>query len=575
MSIIAVKVTAQSHDFYIPTWRISGNLHNMSAFQMPDGPVTCNIIDKTAFDLATGMGSSDKQTLVRMMSNLCEELIQYGYYQRSGDVEDRDDAIPYFLQIVSGVYIGVEVDYSYTPLEDALMMIVGNDAFFYNNHESFNGAYHKYNDSVFLSDSNHVISAVSLYNSGTHGAIQGYSHCGNGHCEWLHYYADNDSNALMNSLVNATWVEPPIPERSNLDMFDLSNRFSPRARSDAFGMYLLNKEDIKALFQDMWTKNVIENFLYDIFGNPMESIMGIKWYYGMLRDMTVAGTHAYLTIGNLNLHTSGQQSSSVECEVPSTEYLTHDFGEVNLRTALSARLRQDYLDYAPYLKFQLYLPYVGYIDINPNDFIDGYIGIKLNLNIATGEGLYVIYAKQNSHHMNPDGTNADPQVMLTVPCNCGVDIPMEIQSMDSLGLQLARLGAGVANFAIDASQSSSTGEVAGKGFKFASGVALDPAETLGIDVPHTMRACGMNTEGGSLGAFNPFLLVTLPIVATPLGFEDIYGNRCAVIDELGDCTGFTQIAGVVPANDDTEECKYKNEIIALLQAGVYMPETTP
>lgn len=632
MSIIAVKVTAQSHDFYIPTWRISGNLHNMSAFQMPDGSVTCNIIDWTAFNLATGMGSSDKQTLVRMMSNLCEELIQYGYYQRSGDVEDRDDAIPYLLQVVSGVYIGVEVDYSYTPLEDALMIVIGNgDAFFYNNHESVNGAYHKYNDTVFLSDSNHVISAVSLYNSGMHGAIEGYSHCGNRMCEWTHYFANNDSNALMNSLVNATWIEPPIPERSCLDMFDLSNRFSPRTKNEGFGCYALSHQDLSDIMNDMYLK---VNAMYftsvgGFMGNPTDYILGCRCYHGMLHDVSKWVNTSTFNVGTYNFgqswnahlpaHTPPEPEDEYskahrgDFQVVASEFATHDFGILDIPTALASRMRGDYLDYAPFVKYQLYLPYVGYVDLNPNDIIDGKIGILMNVDVISGQGLYVIYTKDNSKHQKVDGTTDSEHVILTIPCQLGIDIPftenlfqnfvracvgtlgnavaigasagvaggmvaagMASQRLHSInegtkeGIRKGRINkdageamiAGREAYATQLENEATKGQVAGD--------ALNQAVNMLPSTPDTTRSGGFNGDTGVLGSFNPFIIVTFPIIATPNGFEDIFGNRCAVIDTLSNCSGFTQVVAVKPTNDDVHKCKYKNEIIALLQAGVYL-----
>lgn len=628
MSIIAVKVTAQSHDFYIPTWRVSGNLHNMSAFQMPDASVTCNIIDGTAFYAATGMGSSDKQTLVRMMNNLCEELIQYGYYQRSGDVEDRDDAIPYLLQIVSGVYIGVEVNSSYTPLEDALMLVIGNDAYFYNNHESVNGGYHKYNDTVFLSDSNHVISAVSLYNSGTHGAIQGYSHCGNRLCEWTHYFANNWNNDLMNSLVSATWVEPPIPERSNLDMFDLSNRFSPRTRNDGLGCYALSHNDITDIMHDLYDEQNAAYFtsVGGFMGNPTDYILGCRCYHGMLHDVSKWLITSTFNVGMYNFGSGwnnrlGQDPKAHrgDFQVLATEFASHDFGIVDIQTELASRMRGDYLDYAPFVKYQLYLPYVGYVDLNPNDIIDGKIGIQMNVDVISGQGLYVIYTKDNSKHQKVDGTTDSEQVILTVPCQLGIDIPFT----ENLFQNFVRACVNTIGNAVAIGASAGVaGGVASAGMRANALAGMNQATKVGIqngqipqDVgqaviakrdaeinsiqnqatmnqiggnaiiqgvsqaipssPEVTRSGGFNSDTGVLGSFNPFIIVTFPIVATPNGFEDIFGNRCAVIDTLNNCSGFTQVVAVEPTNDDAYECKYKSEIIALLQAGVYLPSTTP
>lgn len=373
----------------------------------------------------------------------------------------------------------------------------------------------------------------------------------------------NNQN-LYRLLRDFDWGDAPEPERSTLDMFDLSNRFSPRAKNSGMGNYILAKEDVDALMSDLWDTTIIEGFNYKVFGNPLDSVLSLKWYYGIRDIINKTQLQVPLTIGNLNMGKQSGESSSIRVYACASEYATFDFGTLNIDGYREAKniKRDDYLDYAPFVRYQLYLPYVGYIDLNTNEIIDGILGIKLNINLLTGQGLYVLYTYNNEHNITSDETFK--QVILTVPCSVAVEIPVSVDSMNSLSATVAQtIGSAIA-----------TGLGAGaKGVSGAMGVGLEAtSDAIGnlADTPDSKRNGGAyNPDTGNLGALQPFLLITLPIIATPNGFTDVFGKRAAIIDDLSNCHGFTQIVGVTP-DDNLQPNKYQSEIIALLQSGVYL-----
>ena len=417
-------------------------------------------------------------------------------------------------------------------------------------------------------------------------------------------------------------------------MFDLSNRFSPRTRNDALGCYALSHNDLSDIMNDMYLKANATYFtsVGGFMGNPTDYILGCRCYHGMLHDVSKWAITSTFNVGMYNFganwnghypaHTPpepGDEYSKAhrgDFQVVATEFATHDFGILDIPTALASRMRGDYLDYAPFVKYQLYLPYVGYVDLNPNDIIDGKIGILMNVDVISGQGLYVIYTKDNSKHQKVDGTTDSEQVILTVPCQLGIDIPFTenlfqnfvracvntIGNAVAIGAS-AGIAGGVAAAGMKANALASqnqTNKVVYSSPRMnqavkesndlmtsnrdaevnsihnqatmhqIAGNAFTQSLNMLPSTPETTRSGGFNSDTGVLGSFNPFIIVTFPIIATPNGFEDIFGNRCAVIDTLDNCSGFTQVVAVKPTNDDVYKCKYKNEIIALLQAGVYL-----
>lgn len=431
-------------------------------------------------------------------------------------------------------------------------------------------------------------------------------------------YSSGFDNRFYALFEDEDWSSVEPDERSNLDMFDIEDRFSPRIAQHGIGCYKLTSDEVSDLFDDLWDTNNMAYFALNPLGvKPMDYIVTCKAYYGMRDDAQLSEDTACVVLGPYGFGGVWNSSGKMHKKVPviKNEYAVHNFGTINIPNVLDSRIRGDYLDYAPFTKYQLYLPYVGYTDLNPNDFIDGVLGVKLNVNVITGQGLYVIYSVMNPHHQTIDGQiDGGGQVIMTIPCTLGVEIPFNDAGYGNLVSSLVRtIGSAVS---IGATAGLASG-VAAAG-KSANALSMQ-RERIGRDMPHTAQniakmdelqdranaisdnavqgqigvnaltqATGMiqvtpqtgrsgggfNADTGSLGSLQPFLLVTLPIVATPNGFEDIYGNRCAVIDSLNNCDGFTQIVGVDPTAS-VSACKYQNEIIALLQSGVYLELTTP
>lgn len=402
------------------------------------------------------------------------------------------------------------------------------------------------------------------------------------------------------------WGDAPEPERSNLDMFDITQRFSPRVAQDGIGCWALNKTEMTEFTNDLYRPSNATYFSTVPLPKPWENILTCRFYHGMIDDVILRSGKAAITCGGFNFGGGWNSAGSAhkEYDVLQKEWSVHDFGEINISRGLeSASLKRgNFLDYAPFVKYQLYLPYVGYCDVNPNDIIDGIVGIKLNVNFITGQGLYIIYTRNNSHHTVISG-DVDEQVILTVPCTLGIEVPFTANMYGNVLTSIVRtigtagsigisggLASGVASAGATANalltqakrlpseKKEERYRLEDRAFEISnnatqSQIAINSlSQGMNVlDIPPTTGRSGggFNSDIGTLGSLQPFFIITFPIVATPDGFEDIYGNRCAVIDELSNCQGFTQIVGVTP-DDNLQPNKYQSEIIALLQSGVYL-----
>ena len=93
-------------------------------------------------------------------------------------------------------------------------------------------------------------------------------------------------------------------------------------------------------------------------------------------------------------------------------------------------------------------------------------------------------------------------------------------------------------------------------------------------VQSTTRSNALNNETGDLDELHPYLLITRPVNVEPTSYENYVGLPSSEAVTLNSCTGFTQIAAISPEsislNVNTPRENEMNEIISLLQAGVYL-----
>lgn len=386
------------------------------------------------------------------------------------------------------------------------------------------------------------------------------------------------------------WSGPPEPPPKG--DWDIMDRFSPRVNTSCIGVYPLDKSQVGDLFSDLWEQSFGEAFVTSFLGNPAQSILSLRWFYGLAGKLQEAPTECYVKLGNVALNgTIGQ--STITTHPALSEFVVLDMGEVDVPEAYNS-----YLDYAPYTKTQIYIPYYGYADISANDVMGGTVGLKYNINIITGVCMAIVTAKTPR-------TGDVAQEILTVPCQMSIDIPIDVTQMKNF---LANIATSIANTAVRA------------GVAYAGGVAQasvlagdisrkldeipmssDPAglteDIIGLNrqatqarieaggraggmvlgdlpngqlipPPDVTRSGGMDCESGSLGSLRPYIIVTRPERITPDNIGSYYGQRSCQSVQLGTLSGFVQVAAVLP--DSVGACKYTGEILSLLQAGVYL-----
>lgn len=301
-----------------------------------------------------------------------------------------------------------------------------------------------------------------------------------------------------------------------------------------------------------WQK--IMNSLKQWFSSPLESIISVNilpidYFYDYDTGTAVTPSATAIVMGGYN----------TGCVAPPCG---GNFKQVNCGTIHLAPYFRSFLDCNPFTKYTIYLPYVGFREIDSNLLYSpegADLQVVYNVDIITGVFTCMLkITKTNA------GTELS-HVLYTYSGNMASQVPLSAANMNDFIRTLGQAAAFVGMAAI--SGGASTGAaVSGVG---EAGKAVVAAKVPGIAASDFNITHGGNVsmESGYLGIQYPYLIVERPRESYPDGYMHILGKPSDIGGKLSDFSGFVAVKEChldgVPATDDE-----KNEIMNLLQNGV-------
>lgn len=100
-----------------------------------------------------------------------------------------------------------------------------------------------------------------------------------------------------------------------------------------------------------------------------------------------------------------------------------------LSQAKVERKYNDFRDYSPYTKLQIFLPYVNGVDINIDEVLDKVLQFRLYVDYYTGMATYIIGVTDNFldtvlTYYTPSGHDDNMRILKTIDFQLGVEIPL-------------------------------------------------------------------------------------------------------------------------------------------------------
>lgn len=301
-------------------------------------------------------------------------------------------------------------------------------------------------------------------------------------------------------------------------------------------LYNPSSSQLNSMANYMWAGTFdIEN-LRKLFADPMSVILGCQII------PTISGhpasQSAELVIGNI--------STGLSMPKCTEQYFEVDCGTVQIEPKWGA-----YLDFAPYTKLSLYLPYIGVVHISPDDCMNGSINVKYHVDILSGSCCAFVYCTSNG------GQNPHTLYTFNGSCNCPVPITngqyANIISFVGRSL-LGGIGAGV-------------GIASGNIPALARGAENIASAFMSAVKPEISRSGEIGGSAGLMGIQYPYLILTIPKMCIP-GDQNVYiGYPSFVTMTMSSLVGYTEI-DVSHLNGMSCTDDEANEIIELLGSGV-------
>ena len=292
---------------------------------------------------------------------------------------------------------------------------------------------------------------------------------------------------------------------------------------------------LKNLASYMWSGLFDLNAYRKLFADPMDCILGLS----LVPVAVPNGSSQVVKVGNI--------STGISMTTAASQYVEVDCGSLNVNEYWGA-----YLDYDPYTKAEIYLPYIGTHPIAVDDIMKKNVTVKYHVDILSGA--CTAYVKCGG------------SVLYTFIGQCSSSIPITANDWTNVINGVLSIAGSIGTMVATGGLSApvSAGSVMGAAAT-AGTIASTAINTM---KPSIEKSGSMSGTGGMLSIQTPYLILTRPRQALPSSQNSFIGYPSFITEYLGGLSGYTEIEAIhldgVPATDaeiqELETLLYKGVI---------------
>lgn len=400
------------------------------------------------------------------------------------------------LATLAAVYIAVQLEYYSTPtvLPTDYSSIMYCELF----KNQKNG--HMYGDVGFLEkDENGLYSKTTTGDGSTFTVKDG----------------DEGSNIVTSDDDNGYSDDKDNDENDN-DTSDVSSGIGVLTTT-----FKMTKDRLQQLGRFLWGSNIFDNFSL-ICNNPIENIISCKSI-----PLSLDGSTQKIILGNVDTGVNGDKVSN-------------NFAKQNIGSIAITEKYHNFLDYAPYTNVIIYLPYVGFKELDTNLVMGKTLSISYTVDIITGGCLCQI----TSNNVKLYEFNG----------NMGIDIPITASNR-------AQVEAGYISSGIGIASSVASGNIVGavtslinsaeSQYHYASTSSPNP-----MCVASTNRTC--------------YVILDRPTYQTLKSFNHTRGKKCYLTKTINTLKGYTICDEHIDLSGISATDSEKEELIKILSSGFFV-----
>lgn len=299
-------------------------------------------------------------------------------------------------------------------------------------------------------------------------------------------------------------------------------------------LYNPSAATVNSLASYLWSGMFDPSSFKKLFADPMGCMIGLSVVPAI---PSIQGSKNIM-FGNVD--------SGISCDYLSSNYCNVDCGSVAVDEFVGS-----FLDYEPYCKLNLFLPYVGFVPLSADDIVGGSINVQYNVDVLSGH--CVAFVKHSVKG-----------VIYSYSGNCITNIPITSQSFTG-AMQSYYTGlTGIAGSALGALGSGSAGLV-----QTAGEIARTAANTVFDMHPTFQRSGSMGGASAIMGVQTPFIVIQRPRFSVPNKVQKYVGQTSNITMNLSDCSGFT-MCDYVHLDGITATSEEIIEMESMLKEGVIL-----
>lgn len=298
--------------------------------------------------------------------------------------------------------------------------------------------------------------------------------------------------------------------------------------------YAMTANEVRSLYDWLLTDDFYAN-LNKFFNEPSEFIVGCRYYpFDLeLHDNASLEQVAPIVVGNVSapLTTTGREIFA---------FYNRALGEFSITVE---PYYGNFLDFDPYTRYELYLPYIGYKAVNATTILNGTLTIKYFTDLSEGRVLAQIWLNTTMLE------SYEGQIGISIPMSASDGRERAIKAISTIGSVAASAVTGGAVGAATAAVGAVT--------------QIAAASAANIDKGGAVM--------GDVATFNPqdiYLVITRPVAAVSRNYSAVKGYKATYGGLVSEFSGFLQcrdVKGGTGATDNENQM-----IIDLLKGGVYI-----
>lgn len=400
------------------------------------------------------------------------------------------------IATLATVYIAVQLEYFSTPtvLPTDYSSIMFCELFKNQKNE------HMYGDIGFLEkDNNGLYSKVTTGDGSTFTVKDG-----------------EDGSKIVTDDDDSGYSDDKDDDENDNDTSDVSSGIGVLTTT-----FKMTKDRLQQLGRFLWGSNIFDNFSL-ICNNPIENIISCKSI-----PLSLNGTTQKIILGNVDTGVNGDKVSN-------------NFTKQNIGSILITEKYHNFLDYAPYTNVIIYLPYVGFKELDTNLVMGKTLSIYYTVDIITGGCLCQI----KSNNVKLYEFNG----------NMGIDIPITASNR-------AQVEAGYISSGIGIASSVASGNIVG-----AATSLINSAESqyhyASTSSPNPMCVASTNRTC--------YVILDRPTYQTLKSFNHTRGKKCYLTKTINTLKGYTICDEHIDLSGIRATDSEKEELIKILSSGFFV-----